>query len=250
MDAKSIVPNRMYDDLAYLWPAISPPEEYAEEAGHWRSALRELLGPGRHRILELGVGGGHNLSHLAAEFEATAVDLSEHMLAHSRALNPSVAHHQGDMRSVRLGQKFAAVLAHDAIAYMLTEDDLRAVFSTAAAHLDPGGVFLTAPDHFRDELSLPDIDHATHTAAGIRLTYSEFTYDPDPSDTQVETIYTYFIEREGGLSVELDRHTTGIFPRATWARLMREAGFTYEERPFSLRDYDREYVLLAGRLGH
>ncbi len=41
MDATDIRLNRLYDDLAYLWPLLSPPEEYAEEAGHWRSTLRE-----------------------------------------------------------------------------------------------------------------------------------------------------------------------------------------------------------------
>ena len=78
----------LYNRLAYLWPAISPPEEYAVEADDWRRALRNYLGPGRHRLLELGVGGGHNLSHLTAEFDAVAVDISPNMLELSRRLNP------------------------------------------------------------------------------------------------------------------------------------------------------------------
>ena len=93
--------NRLYGDLASLWPLMSPPEEYRDEARYWRRALRERLGAGRLRILDLGAGGGHNLHHLAHEFDATAVDLSEGMLAHSRRLNPGVAHHVGDMRTVR-----------------------------------------------------------------------------------------------------------------------------------------------------
>lgn len=74
--------NRMYGDLAYLWSLISPPEDYATEAQYWRDALRDKLGPGRHEIIELGVGGGHNLSHLTDDFQATAVDLSQQMLDH------------------------------------------------------------------------------------------------------------------------------------------------------------------------
>ena len=102
--------------------------------------LRKHLGPGRHRLLELGVGGGHNLSHLTSEFDAAAVDLSPQMLELSRRLNPTVEHHLGDMRTVRLpGQVFDAVLIHDAICYMQTEDDLRAAFATARVHLRPGG---------------------------------------------------------------------------------------------------------------
>ncbi len=248
VDPESIGLNRLYDDLAYLWPLLSPPEEYAEEAGHWRATLRELLGPGRHRVLELGVGGGHNLSHLTADFEATAVDLSGEMLAHSRRLNPSVRHHAGDMRHVRLGEKFAAVLIHDAISYMRSESDLAAVFATAAAHLEPGGVLVMAPDHFRDSFQGPVADHRTHSAEGVHLTYFEYTYDPDPTDTTIETLYTYFILRDGRLRIEHDRHLTGLFPRSTWARLMREAGFGYEERSYHLSEEDGEYVLLVGRL--
>ena len=145
--------NRMYDEFAYLWPMVSPPEEYAEEAGHWRQALRDKLGAGQHEILELGVGGGHLLSHLTAEFHATAVDISEKMLANSTRLNPQVKHYVGDMRSVRLNKKFKAVLIHDAIAYMLTESDLRATFATARSHLEPGGVFITCPDDYRKRSS-------------------------------------------------------------------------------------------------
>ena len=73
MKPKEIKPNRMYGDLAYLWPLISPPEEYAVEAQDWRDALRSKLGPGRHEILELGVGGGHHLSHFTEDFQATGL---------------------------------------------------------------------------------------------------------------------------------------------------------------------------------
>lgn len=248
MDPESIGLNRLYGDLAHLWPLVSPPEEYAEEAGHWRTTLRELLGPGRHRILELGVGGGHNLSHLTADFEATAVDASEGMLAHSRRLNPSVTHHLGDMRRVRLGERFAAVLIHDAIDYMLTEADLGAAIVTAAAHLEPGGVLVMAPDHLLDSFQGPVVDHRTHSAEGVQLTYYEYAYDPDPSDTTMETLYTYFIQQGGRLEIEHDRHITGLFPKSTWVHLITEAGFSFEERLYHLLEDDTEYPLLVGRL--
>jgi cyclopropane fatty-acyl-phospholipid synthase-like methyltransferase len=88
MEPAQIQQNRLYGDLAYLWPLISPVEEYAAEARCWRNVLRGRLGPGRHRVLELGVGGGHHLWHLTADFEATAVDLSEAMMR-TRPTRPS-----------------------------------------------------------------------------------------------------------------------------------------------------------------
>jgi len=56
---------------------------------------------------------------------------------------------------VRLGRTFDAVMAADAMDYMLTEDDLRAAFRTAFEHLRPGGVYVTyaefTPERFRQD---------------------------------------------------------------------------------------------------
>ena len=239
----------MYDDLAYLWPLISPPEDYAAEAQNWREALRSKLGPGRHEILELGVGGGHNLSHLTGDFQATAVDSSEGMLEHSAKLNPGVEHHVGDMRTVRLGKRFKAVIIHDAIDYMLSEADLRATFATAAAHLEPGGVFITAPDHFRETYRDPSVDSSTRSNGKTELTFIEFDYDPDPDDTTVESIMFYLIREGGELRVEQDRHVTGLFPLRTWLDLMAEAGFAVGQFPCKHGNDPRQSVLLIGTMG-
>ena len=225
---------RLYNEFARLWPVISPPEDYAEESEHWRSALRDLLGPGRRRILELGCGGGRLLCHLTADFEAEALDLAPRMLALSRKLNPGVKHHLGDMRTVRIPGTFDAVLAHDAISYMLTEDDLRAVFSTARAHLRPRGVFLAAPDLVRDTFR-PRVlrwpGRPPYQPDGPMVTVEEQLRDPDPADTIIESLFVYTIVENGVMRVEEDLHLSGLFPIATWMRLLGEAGFDPEVMP-------------------
>lgn len=227
--------NRLYDDLAYLWPIVSPPEYYREEARYWRDAIRAGLGTGRHRILELGAGGGHNLSHLTADFEAEAVDLSPRMLEHSRRLNPDVRHHPGDMRTVRLGTVFDGVLIHDAVSYMLTVDDLRAAFATARAHLRPGGLLLVAPDlvreNFRDGMVLRWPVRPPPTPDGIEVEVEERITDPDPTGTVIESVIAYTITECGSRRVETDVHRTGLFPIDTWVCLMEECGFRTQVLP-------------------
>lgn len=249
MQPDAIPLNRLYNDLAFLWPVMSPPHEYAEEAAHWRALLRESLGPGRHPILELGVGGGHNLSHFAAEFEAVAVDCSERMLDNSRRLNPTVTHLPGDMRTLRLGRLFRAVLIHDAVSHLLSEDDLLATFRTAAAHLEPGGLFITSPDYFRETFRAPCIETRANTSDNLQLTYFEYAYDPDPKGCLLETIFTYIIRQGGGPPrIEHDRMLTGIFPKSTWTRLMDRAGFYVEERSLFLRSTGNNHLFFLGFL--
>ncbi len=247
MNAEDIPLNRLYDDLAWLWPVFSPPEEYAEEAAHWRTVLREALGPGRHPVLELGVGGGHNLSHLAPDFEVVAVDLSARMLENSRRLNPGVEHRLGDMRTLRLGRTFRAVLIHDAVSHLLSEAELAATFATAAAHLDPGGLFVCSPDAFRETFRPPTLEHTLHSGAGIELATFEFAHDPDPADTRIETLFTHIIRRGVERRIELDRMVTGLFTKAAWARGIEAAGFDFAERAFRLEGMEQPYVLLTGR---
>lgn len=57
----------------------------------------------------------------------TLVDRSPEMLAVSFALNPECEHVVGDMRDMRLGRVFDCVLIHDAICYLTTEAELRAI---------------------------------------------------------------------------------------------------------------------------
>lgn len=246
MDVSAIELNRLYGDLAHLWPLASPPGDYAAEAPNWTRILRRKLGPGCHTLLELGVGGGHLLSHLTAEFQATAVDLSAGMLEHSVRLNPSVDHHLGDMRTVRLGRTFQAVVIHDAVDYLLTEDDLKATFATAAAHLEAGGVLIVTPDHFRETFRDGKVTSETHADGSKAVAFIEFDHDPEPLDTTVESIFIFIVREAGRTSLELDRHILGIFPLKTWLDLMGEAGFEVERHRGELSTGPEGFEMLVG----
>jgi trans-aconitate methyltransferase len=152
------------------------------------------------------------------------------MLALSKGLNPGVEHHVGDMRNIRLERTFDTVLVHDSASYLLTEQDLTETFATAAAHLRPGGVLMVAPDWFQE--TFPDgwVYNWDRQQGDIEVNIQEVMVDPDPSDTQVESTYTYTIKKAGVTTVEVDTHITGLFSIQTWSDLMGQAGFRVEVR--------------------
>ena len=225
----AVIP-RLYNELAFLWPIISPPSEYIDEAAVFRDIVHEILGPGHHSLLELGVGGGHNLSHLTPDFDCVAVDLSPEMTALSEQLNPGIEHHVGDMRDIRLNRKFDSVLVHDAASYLLSEQDLKNTFATAVIHLRPGGVLMVAPDWVQE--TFPDgwVFNWDQEKDGTAISIEEVMEDSDTSDTQVESTYTYTITKNGETTVEVDTHVTGLFPINTWTSLIEDAGFIVEMR--------------------
>ena len=136
----------IYDDLATWFHLLTPPAEYADEAAAILEMLRERVQGPLATMLELGSGGGNIASHLRSDLAVTLTDLSPAMLALSRTINPDLEHIVGDMRTLRLGRVFDAVLIHDAICYMTTEEDLQAALTTAFVHLRPGGAAVFAPD--------------------------------------------------------------------------------------------------------
>jgi SAM-dependent methyltransferase len=204
-------------------PALIP-EEYADEAAVYRALLVEHAQGVVREVLELGSGGGNNASHLKASFELTLVDRSPQMLEVSRRLNPECEHVEGDMRSVRLERAFDAVFVHDAVAYLTTEDDLRAMFETAAVHCRPGGCALVVPDAVRETFR-PFTDHGGHDGEGRALRDLEWTWDPDPSDDVVFMDLTYVLHEGDAVDVVHDRHVCGLFARDVWLRRFEEAGF-------------------------
>jgi SAM-dependent methyltransferase len=213
---------RFYGDLAPWWPLISPPEHYADEAAF----LRTLLPAEAHDLLELGSGGGHNAVYLKRGLTLTLVDLSAEMLEVSRALNPECQHVVGDMRTVRLGRTFDAVVVHDAIDYMTTEEDLATAIATVAAHCRTGATVVFVPDHVADTF-VPYADHGgTDAPDGRGVRYLEWTVDPDPTDTWITTDYAFlFRHADGRVERAHETHRTGLFERTTWLRLLTEAGF-------------------------
>jgi SAM-dependent methyltransferase len=227
----------MYSDLAPWFHLLTHPSDYEDEAGFVTRVVDEIAIGEARTLLELGSGGGNNASHLKQRFECTLTDISPEMLALSRSLNPECEHLEGDMRTLRLDREFDVVFIHDAISYITTEDDLRAAIETAAAHVRPGGVVILTPDA-TTEIFKPATDHGGHDGGdGRSLRYLEWTHQATGSTYEVDYL---IIARGPGdeLRVVHDQHTLGVFPVATWTRLIAEAGLelvdTTVENPYEL----------------
>lgn len=133
-----------YYDLLYR------DKDYAGEAAYLGGLIRRHH-PDAVSLLDLGCGTGRHAILLAGMgFETTGVERSEEMLARAQErcsdLEPRSAgccFRQGDLRTVRLGRTYDAVVSlFHVISYQSGNDDLQAAFGTASRHLSDGGVFI------------------------------------------------------------------------------------------------------------
>lgn len=218
-------PERLYKDLAWTFPIITPLEHYIEETRQLWSILQAEARIPIKDLMHLGCGGGHN-DHIFKDYaRVTGIDLSESMLKLARALNPGAVYRRGDIRTLRLKQRFDAVVAIDSFAYLTTERDLKAAFKTAFFHLNPGGVFLFLLEETKETFQQDGTTHFTSRKGDIEITFIENRHDPDPEDTSYEAVFLYLIRRKGRLKIESDIHRCGLFPRDRVLALLREAGF-------------------------
>lgn len=229
---------KLYSELAGWWHLVSPPSDYEEEATSYINALTELTLRPIEDVLELGSGGGNNASYLKKRWAMTLTDLSDEMIEQNRKLNPEAEHIRGDMRTLRLGRDFDAVVIHDAIMYMLTEDDLAAAINTAAAHLRPGGAGLFVPDDTVETYE-PNTSAESHEADGRAVAYLMWQHPLPPGETKTSVTFSIVLKEEGRQTRSvLDEHDFGLFPRATWLRLIEAAGLQPHALPYEHSEFD------------
>ncbi len=224
--------KRLYGDLSWTWPIISPPQEYREESERIKKIILKYSKIRVKTLLNLGCGGGHVDSVLKKYFTITGVDVSKNMLTLAKNLNPQVTYLYGDMRRIRLKKTFDAVLIHDSINYMLTKRELKAAFKTAFVHLKPGGILCTFVEEY-DKLKQNRVHFSTHKKGNIEITFIEHYYDSNPRDTTYEATFIYLIRRNKKLTIYTDRHLGGIFKLSTWLKALREVGFKVKVSKFT-----------------
>lgn len=216
----------LYSQLTDWYHLIDPVEGHAEEVAVYRAQLEEAL-PEAKTLLELGAGAGNNAFFLKERFACTLTDLPPQMLALSRKQNLECEHVQGDMRTLRLGRTFDAVLAHDAVMYLGSVEDLRALAETAFVHLRPGGVALFLPDAIKD--SFTESTELLEGDDGVKsMRAIEWSWDPDPKDDLAMAEYVFVLRENGQVRTVHDRHVEGVFSRAQWTSALESAGFKVE----------------------
>jgi len=222
---------RLYRDLAWTWPIISPPKDYIEESERIKRLIRKHSKIPVKTVLNLGCGGGHVDWVLKRYFTITGIDISTNMLKNARKLNPQVTYLKADMRRIRLKKEFDAVVLHDSVNYMLTRNDLKAVFKTAYVHLKPGGVLWTCVEEY-NKIQQNRIKFSTSKQGNMEITFIENYYDPNPKDTMYESTFVYLIRKNKKLRIYTDHHLCGIFKLKTWFSVTRKVGFRVKRQKF------------------
>ena len=134
-----------YYDLLYA------DKDYIGETAYVRSLIDAHAAKPATSLLELGCGTGIHAGLLSTQgIEVCGVDMSEEMLvgARERATARGLSQERltfrlGDACTFRAGRKFDVVASlFHVLSYQTSQSNLDAMMSTAAVHLDAGGLFI------------------------------------------------------------------------------------------------------------
>jgi len=221
--------NRLYNDLAWIWPIWEDVEEYRYESELFIDMIKRNAESEVRTILDIGCGGGKNVFHLKKHYSATGIDISDAMLSHARKLNPECEFVLDDMRRFDLGRQFDSIFINDSINYMTTRDDLQAVFRNAHKHLKPNGVMICFAEVFKESF-IQNKTHLHTIKGGSReITIIENYYSYSPEDETQELTLVFLIRQNGELEIEYDFHIGGLFPLDFWRQSLHKAGFEFQE---------------------
>jgi len=191
-----------YYDLLYR------SKDYRGEAEYVFGLIRKHA-PRSRAVLELGCGTGHHTQYLA-EFglTVTGVDRSRDMLAEAQnraaaADDGRLRFMEGDIRQIRLGEQFDAVVSlFHVMSYQTTNEDIRAAFATAKAHLRSGGLFIFdcwyGPAVLTDRPAVRIKRLEDETMVVTRIAEPNLR----PNTNCVEVAYTVFVKDKVGSATE------------------------------------------------
>lgn len=141
--------SQVFDAYAAYYDLLYRDKDYAAEAVFVGDLLQQHGGIASGSLLELGCGTGKHAEYLARlGYRIHGVDMSTTMIESACSRIPTEFKKQlsfevGDVRSVRVGCKFDAVISLFHVAsYQTSNRDISAMFATAAEHLNSGGLFI------------------------------------------------------------------------------------------------------------
>lgn len=141
----------VFGDYAEYYDLLYQAKDYQGEVTYIQKLIADYAKESRS-ILELGCGTGKHALLLAERgLTVHGIDASQEMLQQATQLSGAASTEvkkrltmdRGDVRTYRCGRKFDVVLSlFHVMSYQTGNNALREAFSTAAAHLEPGGIFI------------------------------------------------------------------------------------------------------------
>ena len=214
---------QLYQELAWVWPILTPPEAYEEEAVLLLQICSEQLQRPVSSLLELGSGGGFLASHIPTHVDVELVDSSDKMIEISRQQNPARVHVLADMCAVQRQRTFDVVLVHDSIMYLQSREELFRLLDTAKRHMHADSVLCIVPDVVKESIQ-ERILQGGGAQDDTTIVLTEWHWDPDPTDDFIQVEFSLLIRKQEQVQAIHESHRMMVLSLQQWSDAFAVAG--------------------------
>jgi SAM-dependent methyltransferase len=216
----------VFSRSAHLYDKVYSFKDYAAES----ERLRRIVGaraPDARTLLDVACGTGMHLAELRRWYEVEGLDVDPELLAFARDRLTGVPLHEGDLASFDLGRDFDVVTClFSSIAYVRTEEGLRAATSALARHVAPRGLLVIEP-WITPDAWIPD-----HVGAVFvdepELKVARINAGVEPKGDRLVLDMHYLVGTPAGVEHFIERHEVGMFTSDQYLEAVREAGLDPE----------------------
>lgn len=221
-----------YNDLAWVDKILSDVADYEEESNYYISLIKNYTSVPTPNVLHFGCGAGNHDYFFKKHFQITGIDISSGMLDIAKDLNPEVNYLLGDMRSVKIDEKFDVVIIPDSIDYINTYDDLSKTITNSCKHLNDDGIlFIVA--HVKENFKN---NNFVYSGEKENINVTLFENNHITSENTYEATLFYII-REGMRTSHFEEvHKLGLFTSEQWRELFAQNKLIVNEM-----NYDHSY---------
>lgn len=218
-----------YYDLIY-----APIKDYTAESRRVAEIARAKV-PAAQSILDVACGTGrhaHELHRLG--FFVDGVDLEPRFVQRAQRRNPNGRFFCQDMVALDLDEKYDVVAClFSSIAYVRTEDRLRATLKRFAAHLAEGGLVIVEPWFQPGEME--DGYVVTHTAETDDVKVCRMSRTMIAGRIS-RLQFQFLVGDRDGVEHFSEVHELGLFTRSQTEQAFHDAGLDVEYDPEGLTD--------------
>ncbi|MGW6857847.1 class I SAM-dependent methyltransferase [Streptomyces xanthophaeus] len=196
-------------------------------------AFHRHLGGTPSSVLDVGCGTGEDVAYFAARgVDAVGVDLQPQMLQRAAHKFPGARFIEADMRSLRLGRSFEAIISFGyAIANLHSDHDIAAALQSFARHAQEGTLLILEALAFQPDMAVARPSQFTIDTPGLRAT-AQAHYEVHPGGRLLDRRRTW--QNEAGTPLAEDFARFRMLAPEKLKLLLATAGFELLEL------YDRE----------
>lgn len=190
-----------YDVIAQFYDSVvTDPAKKAL----WLEQLIRKYDPSAKNVLELACGTGGILEVLVKDYHIAGLDSSAGMLKVARKKLPNAEFFQANMANFSLEQQFNVILCiYDSINHLIHFSEWQSMFTRAAEHLQPGGLFIFDMNtvEFLNRLNTldPSVSHFSDNT---------MTIGAEPNKEAITTLKVEVTERKSDGTIQI--HKTDI----------------------------------------